>query len=143
MKWSKNLAALLLTLSTAEAGCPFGAGGHNGGSRKMQVNPHTEEGRRILAGRRQLAHSPRTGDVGIPEGGFAAVRESIKEMLVTSQDFFPADFDPPVGPNYGGELIRLANEPIPLPICFTSFVNVAGLHRINEHTVTQSNSVIL
>ena len=52
---------------------------------------------------RRLAHNPTTGDYGIPEGGFAAVRESIKEMLVTSQEIFPADFEPPVGPHYGGK----------------------------------------
>lgn len=65
----------------------------------MQANPHFKEEHE----QRRLAHNERTGDVGIPEGGFAAVRESIKEVLVDSQDFFPADFEPPIGPNYGGK----------------------------------------
>jgi len=44
-------------------------------------------------------------DYGIPKGGFAIVREDIKQMLVTSQDFFPADFDSSGGQNYGGKSI--------------------------------------
>ncbi|CAB9513450.1 Catalase-peroxidase [Seminavis robusta] len=112
MKWSKSLTALLLLGATVDATCPFaGQGGVRGSM--TGPNPHTEEGRRVLAKKKQrqqrrLVHSPRTGDYGIPEGGFAAVREDIKTMLVTSQDFFPADFEPPIGPNYGGLMIRLA-----------------------------------
>ena len=32
----------------------------------------------------------------------------LETALVTSQDFFPADFEPPIGPNYSGLMIRLA-----------------------------------
>lgn len=105
MMWSKSLAALLLFLSSmSDAACPVLRQGSAGGI-TMGANPHTEEGRRFLAKLRRLEQRPeeRKGDVGIPDGGFAAVRESIKEVLVNSQDFFPADFEPPIGPNYGGK----------------------------------------
>lgn len=36
------------------------------------------------------------------------MREELAKVLVDSQPFFPADFAPPVGPNYGGLMIRLA-----------------------------------
>lgn len=45
----------------------------------------------------------------IPEGGYGAVRQSVIDMVMTnSQAFWPADFNPPTGPNYAGLLIRLA-----------------------------------
>jgi hypothetical protein len=45
----------------------------------------------------------------IPEGGYDAVRKDVIDMVLTnSQAFWPADFNPPVGPNYSGLLIRLA-----------------------------------
>lgn len=50
----------------------------------------------------------RQGDGGIPEGGFEAVIEDIRVALTDSQDFFPADFEPPIGPSYVGLFIRLA-----------------------------------
>jgi catalase (peroxidase I) len=50
----------------------------------------------------------RTGDGGIPEGGFTAVMEDLKALLTDSKDFWPADFADSVGANYGGLFIRLA-----------------------------------
>ena len=50
----------------------------------------------------------RTGDGGIPEGGFQAVKDELKIALTNSLDFFPADFEPPIGPSYVGLFIRLA-----------------------------------
>jgi catalase-peroxidase len=58
--------------------------------------------------RRSLNSNERMGDGGIPEGGYAAVRAEIAKVLTDSKPFFPADFAPPVGPNYGGLFIRLA-----------------------------------
>ena len=86
MKFTKSLSALLLAISAADAACPMGG-------KAIGANPHLP---RRLEGMEK-------GDHGIPEGGFAAVREDIKEMLVTSQDFFPADFEAPHGPHYGGK----------------------------------------
>ena len=51
----------------------------------------------------------RSGDGGIPKnGGFEAVMEDLIALMTDSQDFFPADFEPPVGPHYGGLFVRLA-----------------------------------
>lgn len=49
----------------------------------------------------------RTGDGGVPEGGFQAVKMELEALMTDSQDFWPADpgFK---GPNYGGLFIRLA-----------------------------------
>ena len=45
----------------------------------------------------------------IPEGGYAAVRQAvIDKVLLNDQTFWPADFDTPQGPSYGGLFIRLA-----------------------------------
>jgi catalase (peroxidase I) len=83
----------------------------------MTANPHTEEGRRrllrqqqqrLLQGLTPVNTTNTAGDYGIPEGGYDAVREDIKVALTDSKDFFPADFDPPHGPHYGGLMIRLA-----------------------------------
>lgn len=80
------------------------------GTRGGLASPHTESGRHLLAQSRRVqgVQSPGTRDYGIPEGGFAAVREDLKTMMVASQDFFPADFQEPHGPHYGGLMIRLA-----------------------------------
>lgn len=52
--------------------------------------------------------SERTGDGGVPSGGFAAVKADLKALLTNSQAFWPADFSTTVGANYGGLFIRLA-----------------------------------
>jgi len=52
---------------------------------------------------RFLNPNQRSGDFGVPEGGFEAVKKDIAAMLTDSQDFWPADFG-----HYGGLLIRLA-----------------------------------
>jgi catalase (peroxidase I) len=45
----------------------------------------------------------------IPEGGYAAVRQYVIDNILTnSKDFWPADFNSPTGPNYGGLFMRLA-----------------------------------
>lgn len=50
----------------------------------------------------------RTGDGGVPEGGFEAVMQDLDALLKDSQDFWPGDFEAPHGPHYGGLFIRLA-----------------------------------
>jgi catalase-peroxidase len=88
---------LLAVTSTANAaGCPF-----------LKQQESIAEGGfdPTLHQQRRLA---RQGDGGIPNGGYAAVRKSIGALLVDSKEFFPADFESPVGPNYGGLMIRLA-----------------------------------
>lgn len=57
---------------------------------------------------RNLQTRTREGDGGVPDEGYAKVKEDIKTLLTDSKAFFPADFSPPVGPNYGGLMIRLA-----------------------------------
>ena len=88
MKFSTGLSAFLLALSAADAACPMG------GKMVGGINPHFP---------RRLEGAHKDGDHGIPDGGFAAVRDDIKKMLTTSQDFFPADFQAPHGPHYGGK----------------------------------------
>jgi catalase (peroxidase I) len=36
------------------------------------------------------------------------VRADIAALFLDSQDFLPANFEPPIGPNYGGLMILLA-----------------------------------
>ena len=53
--------------------------------------------------RHERALAERTGDGGVPEGGFTAVMDDLEALLTDSKDFWPADFG-----NYGGLFIRLA-----------------------------------
>jgi hypothetical protein len=102
MNWSKSVAAMLLLGTTVEAACPFAGQGRSGAG--IGANPHAKERRAEYHHGHQRRLANATRDAGIPEGGFAAVREDIKQMLVTSQEFFPADFEPPIGPHYGGKI---------------------------------------
>lgn len=93
-------------MTLTRAACPFlekGGQQHNKGG-----CPHSGQ----LTGS-HLSHELRSlekfeGDGGVPEEGFGAVKEDIMKTLTESQDFFPADFEAPHGPNYGGLMIRLA-----------------------------------
>lgn len=124
MTFSKSAVMALAVANAypALAGCPFAKeGGVN-----PHLNPYSKDFKVIGRGlkhptsqlplrreRRRLQEemsysNQRVGDGGIPDGGFDAVREALKTTLTTSQDFFPADFEAPIGPNYGGLMIRLA-----------------------------------
>jgi catalase (peroxidase I) len=93
-----GMAPLLLASAWAED-CPF---------LKQQKEAGTAH--IIIQKNRQLNTplSERTGDQGIPEGGYEAVIEDLKALMTESKDFFPADFEPPHGPSYAGLFIRLA-----------------------------------
>ena len=84
---------LLLSSTRCNAKCPF--------LQQTGQNLPRDEPLQTTSTRRAL--NERTGDGGIPEGGFTAVKEDIVAMLTDSQDFWPADFG-----HYGGLLIRLA-----------------------------------
>jgi catalase (peroxidase I) len=85
----------LFFTSRCDAKCPFL-------QRQLKASAeHAAAPLQTTSTRRAL--NERTGDGGIPDGGFAAVREDIVAMLTNSQDFWPADFG-----HYGGLLIRLA-----------------------------------
>jgi catalase-peroxidase len=45
----------------------------------------------------------KTGDGGVPDGGFEAVKADLMALMTDSQSFWPAD-----GGHYGGFFIRLA-----------------------------------
>lgn len=94
MKIVSSALALSLATTAVHAGCPFKKNQkyHLDGADMAKHHRHL-----------QWASSPRTGDGGVPDGGYAAVRAEIEKVLVTSQDFFPADFG-----NYAGLMIRLA-----------------------------------
>jgi catalase-peroxidase len=88
------LVLLLATGSNAEK-CPF-----------LRQQPQKQ----ALNFDRQLSslNHARTGDGGVPAGGYEAVQADLITLYTNSQAFFPADFQPPIGPNYGGLFIRLA-----------------------------------
>jgi hypothetical protein len=49
------------------------------------------------------ALAERTGDGGIPPGGYQAVMADLRAIMTDSQDFWPGDFaGTPNGPHYGG-----------------------------------------
>jgi catalase-peroxidase len=89
------LLVLSLLTGVQASGCPYLKQQQQG-----NVNANTH---------RQLQTRNRYGDGGIPDGGYTAVKEDIKTTILTaSKEFFPADFEDPVGPNYGGLMVRLA-----------------------------------
>lgn len=95
------LFVLLSLINNAEARCPFS----RDQSSKLR-KPHRDF-LSTSATRRKL--SGRTGDGGIPAGGYTAVMKYIQDnILTTSKDFWPADFADTVGAHYGGLMIRLA-----------------------------------
>jgi catalase-peroxidase len=87
------LLVLSLLTGVQASGCPY--------LKQQQQNVNANM-------HRQLQTRTRNGDGGIPDGGYSAVKEDIKTILTDSKAFFPADFEAPLGPNYGGLMIRLA-----------------------------------
>jgi catalase (peroxidase I) len=90
-----GVSTLLLLGTGCHAKCPFLQRQLEASAKNAAAPLQTSSTRRAL--------NERTGDGGIPAGGFAAVREDIVAMLTDSQAFWPADFG-----HYGGLLIRLA-----------------------------------
>jgi catalase-peroxidase len=86
----------LLTGVQQASGCPY-LRQQQQQQKQENVNMH-----------RKLQTRNKLGDGGIPQEGYSAVKEDIKTILTDSKEFFPADFDNGVGPNYGGLMIRLA-----------------------------------
>lgn len=122
-------ALLLALLRQSNAKCPVSGTGegsegcpHSGADAKIRSSIATnnlvrfKKPPRVRSSQRALAEAEtdfvysnqRVGDGGIPEGGYAAVREDIEAALTDSQEFWPADFNEPDGPSYGGLFIRLA-----------------------------------
>ena len=125
MKFSTAAITALVSTSavfTTDAMCPHMAANHHksGGGLRMPSNHPGAE--RYLNEEQQGSNNqpvltppqesveiigesrPRTGDHGVPEGGFAAVQQAIREQVLTnSQEFWPADFG-----NYGPFFVRLA-----------------------------------
>lgn len=63
----------------------------------------------IVVGKTAYSNQNVGDGYAIPEGGYSSVRQDVIDMVLTnSKEFWPADFTGPVGPSYGGLLIRLA-----------------------------------
>jgi hypothetical protein len=89
-----SLAWLLVQapkLTTAK--CPYAAGNHDSGTAEKAHahlrSMYTAAELAIMSKQRTRdLLMKRSGDGGIPDGGFSAVKEDIKVMLTNSQDFW-------------------------------------------------------
>lgn len=77
-----------LLIATAHGGCPY---------LKQQ-----EQSSQLKATPLRLLNE-RSGEGGVPEGGYKAVMDELEKVMIDSQGFWPADFG-----NYGPFFIRLA-----------------------------------
>jgi hypothetical protein len=78
-----------------------GGGGATSGEPCPFLGTPDQQGHHQQVTFRALAE--RTGDGGIPEGGYQAVMTDLKALMTDSKDFWPGDFaGTPHGPHYGG-----------------------------------------
>lgn len=96
-----NAAIVLALFKGSHAACPLSK---KDGTRRLQQQQsiyHAHPVHRAL-------ENGRTGDGGVPDGGYDAVKNDIINLLTVSQGSWPADFADTVGANYGPFMIRLA-----------------------------------